>query len=160
MPKCVSTSSIAADPSTSQVPSARDTNSPIASLASAGRSPTIAVSRSVTVTSPSTAPYSSITSAVCLCDWRNDSSSCTAGIESGTNSASLVSLRRSIRTPLNASGSRSADRTIPTTSSRPPWQTTNCVCEWEARNSRSSSSDASTSIHSMSGRGVMIAATR
>ena len=45
----------------------------------------------MTVTSPSTAPYSSITSATCLCELRNDSSSCTAGIESGTNSASRVS---------------------------------------------------------------------
>ena len=65
-----STSSIDAEPSTSHEPSARDTNALAASLASAGRSPTSASSMSVTVTSPSTAPNSSMTSAMCLCELR------------------------------------------------------------------------------------------
>ena len=97
---------------------------------------------------------------MCLCEERNDSSSCTAGIESGTNSASWVTVRSSIATPRMAIGSKSAERTMPSTLSSPLWHTTNCVWLCDARNSRSSSAEASASIHSMSGRGVMIAETR
>ena len=57
-------------------------------------------------------------------------------------------------------GNNSAARTVPSTLSRSSSHTTNSVWLCEARNSRSSSFEMSTSTHSMSMRGVMIAATR
>ncbi len=81
-------------------------------------------------------------------------------IESGTKSGSLIRLRSVIGEFFIATDSRSAARTVPSTLSSEPWHTTNCPWLWPVRNSRSTSPVASTSTHSMSRRGVMIAPTR
>ena len=141
MPKCVVTSSIAAEPSTSHEPSARDTNAPRASLASAGRSPTIAVEQIGD-------GDQALDGAVLVHHERDVLVRAAERFEQLDRRHRVGHEQRFARqrcadrsrTPLNASGSRSAERTMPSTSSRPPWQTTNWVCACEARNSRSSSS--------------------
>ena len=97
---------------------------------------------------------------MCRCDALSASSSLKTPIESGTKSGSRTRLFSVIGASFIAIDSRSAARTVPSTLSSDPLQTTNCPWLWPLRNSRSWSSVALTSTHSMSSRGVMMAPMR